>query len=157
MAADQISLNRLNELHPAIKDDAIAAYLEAVQRTPVGVHPFITECYRSFKRSDELYAQGRTKPGPIVSKVKGGGSLHNYRLAIDFCLQINGKSVWDEKHPSWKIVVDCFKERGFEWGGDWKTFKDYPHFEKRLGYTTKQLLAKHNAGDFLPGNTYVNV
>jgi len=156
MATDSTSLKRLNELHPSIRQSAIDAYTEACKVTPVGVHPLITEAYRSFERSDELYAQGRTKPGQIVSNARGGQSLHNYGLAIDFVLIVNGKMVW-EVNADWMTVVKVFKKYGFEWGGDWNSLKDYPHFQKTFGLTTKQLLAKHNMKDFIPGQTYVNV
>ena len=29
-------------------------------------------------------------------------------------------------------IVEAFKDKGWEWGGDWKDRKDYQHFEKRL-------------------------
>jgi peptidoglycan LD-endopeptidase CwlK len=41
---------------------------------------------RSFEDQDELYAQGRTKPGNIVTNARGGDSLHNYGLAADFVI-----------------------------------------------------------------------
>lgn len=153
---DTVSLQRLAQLHPAIRQDAIDAYNEAVRTTPVGVHPYITQTVRSFKESDDLYQQGRTKPGQIVTNAKAGQSLHNYGLALDFCLQINGKMVWDQKTPNWMIVVNCFKKRGFSWGGDWR-FKDYPHLQKTNGYKWQQLLALYKQNRFIPGETYINL
>lgn len=150
------SLERLNLLHPAIRQEAIEAYNEAVQATPRGTHPYIVQTVRSFAESDKLYQQGRTKPGQIVTNAKAGQSIHNYKLALDFCLQINGKMVWDEKNPNWKIVVDCFKKRGFEWGGNWK-FKDYPHLQKTNGYKWQTLLAMHDKKQFIPGETYIDL
>lgn len=149
------SLKLLNLLHPSIRQDAIDAYNESVTATPLGIHPYITQTMRSFSESDGLYQQGRTKPGNIVTKAKAGQSYHNYGFAIDFCLQIEGKMVWDEKNPNWMIVVNCFKKRGFSWGGEWK-FKDYPHFEK-TPLTWQQLLAKHNKKQFIPGETYIDL
>lgn len=43
-----------------------------------------------------------------------------------------------------KTIVKIAKSHGFSWGGDWKTFKDYPHFAKSFGYTWKQLFNKVN-------------
>lgn len=151
------SLERLQQLHPIIRAKAIDAYNEAVKATPAGVHPYIDQTYRSFEESDRLYAQGRTTPGEIVSNAKGGQSWHNYGLALDFHLQINGKDVWDQNNPNWKVVVNIFKAHGFTWGGDWKGFKDYPHLEYKAGYTLAQLQAKHNSKDFIQGNTYLNL
>ena len=152
------SIERLNELHPLIRQDAISAYNEAVQATPKGVHPYIVQTDRSFKESDDLYQQGRTKPGQIVSFAKGGQSIHNYKLALDFCLQINGKFVWNENNPNWMIVVNCFKNRGFEWGGDWPGKKhDAPHLQKTLGFKWQTLLALHKQNKFIPGETYIDL
>lgn len=41
---------------------------------------------RTFKEQDALYAKGRTKPGGVVTKAKGGQSMHNYGLAVDLDL-----------------------------------------------------------------------
>lgn len=41
----------------------------------------ITEAYRSQERQNQLYAQGRTKPGPVVTWTKN--SNHTKRLAVD--------------------------------------------------------------------------
>ena len=53
------------------------------------------------------------------------------------------------------IVVNCFKKFGFEWGGDWK-FKDYPHFQKPMGYKWQTLLALYDKKQFIPGETYID-
>lgn len=143
--ADTVSLNRLNLLHPLIREDAIKAYQEAVKLTPVGVHPFIVQTLRTFEEQDLLYQKGRTRPGPKVTNAKPGSSFHQYGLAIDFCLEVNGKLKW-EVNKDWMIVVECFKKYNFTWGGDWRSFKDFPHVEKTFGYTWKELLAIYKAG-----------
>lgn len=150
------SLARLQLLHPKVRDKAIDAYNEAVKLTPVGVHPYIDQTLRTFAESDALYAQGRTKPGSIVTNAKGGASLHNYGLALDFHLQINGKDSWNVD-KNWMVVVKVFQAHGFEWGGSWKSLKDYPHFQMTFGHNWRDLLAKHNAKDFIPGTTFVNL
>lgn len=142
---DQTSVDRLNKLHPKLRAIALAAYTEAVQATPVGVHPFITDTFRSIKRSNELYAQGRTAPGPVVSNAKGGSSYHNYGLAIDFVNQINGKEIW-KVDKNWMTVVAIFKKHGFKWGGDFKSIPDAPHFEYTFGHHWRDLLALYNEG-----------
>lgn len=97
-----------------------------------------------------MYAQGRTKPGPIVTNAKGGYSYHNFGLAIDFALLLsNGSSVsWDmnadynsNNIKDWIEVVDEAKKLGLEWGGDWTSFKDYPHFQMLFGLSTAKLRA----------------
>lgn len=151
------SLAQLSLLHPSIRNKAIDAYNEAVKATPAGVHPYIDQTYRTFAQSAVLYQQGRTTPGAIVSNAEPGQSYHNYGLALDFHLQINGEDSWVVDH-NWMVVVNVFKSHGFNWGGDFNgTFKDYPHLEDKLGHNWRDLLALHNAGDFIPETTYVNV
>lgn len=151
-----ISIERLNQLHPAIRQSAIDAYLEAVAATPKGIHPIITQTLRTFEEQAEIYAQGRTKPGSIVTKSKPGQSYHNYGLALDFALQVNGKLQW-EVNSDWMIVVSKFKDHGFDWGGDWPKFKDSPHFENRLGKNWRELLVMYNDKKFIPGTIYLDI
>lgn len=125
----------------------------------------ITSTLRTWKEQEELYAQGRTKPGPKVTNAKAGDSIHNFGLAADVVLIINGKTVswdtkkdWDkDKQSDWMEVVTYVKSKGWKWGGDWISFKDMPHFEKTFGHTVKQLKEKYLAEDFIPGTTYVKI
>ncbi len=163
------SLAQLQTLHPKLRDIALTAYQEAVKATPEGVHPVITQGLRTFKESEDIYAQGRTvvnpdgksaaKPmGNTVSNAKAGQSYHNYGLAVDFVLIVNGKQMWNQNDPNWVLVVDIFKKYGFTWGGDFKgTFKDYPHLEQKFGHTWQDLLVAYNAKKFIPGTTYVEI
>lgn len=151
------SIDKLNLLHPKIRQSALDAYSEAIQATPVGVHPVVDQTLRTFAESDALYAQGRTRPGSIVSNAKAGQSYHNYGLGLDFHLIVDGKDVW-EVDRNWMIVVNVFKKHGFSWGGDFAgNFKDYPHFENKFGHNWRDLLELHTAGKFIPGTTYVEI
>ncbi|EAC7139307.1 N-acetylmuramoyl-L-alanine amidase family protein [Listeria monocytogenes] len=96
-----------------------------------GIYLCVAQGYRSKTEQNALYAQGRTKPGSIVTNAKGGQSNHNFGVAVDLCLySSDGKKViWESTTSRWKKVVAAMKAEGFKWGGDWKTFKDYPHFE----------------------------
>lgn len=146
MNSDSISIERLNQLHPLIRNDAILSYNESISIMPVGVKILITQTMRSFEESAHLYAQGRTEPGSIVTKAQAGQSYHNYGLGIDFVLLVGGKMIW-KVDENWMTVVNIFKKYGFKWGGDWKgKFKDYPHLEKTLGHNWRDLLVLHNTG-----------
>lgn len=153
---ETISLTRLQLLHPKVRDEAIEAYKEAVRITPKGVHPFVTETLRSFARSNALYNQpwdGKDNDGDgrideadeKVTNAPGGASFHNYGLAIDLVIQINGKNHW-VVDANWMKMINCFKKRGWKWGGDFKKLVDAPHVEKTFGYSYKQLLKLHNEG-----------
>jgi peptidoglycan L-alanyl-D-glutamate endopeptidase CwlK len=155
---DQTSLNKLQQLHPKLRDLATKLYNEAVQATPAGVHPYIVETYRSFAESEALYQQGRTTPGDIVTDAKPGESYHNYGLALDFGLIING-TVSYTVDANWEKVVSIFDAAGFNWGGNYPgTFKDYPHLEYQGFGRWETLLPLYNAGThFIPGTQYLNL
>ncbi|MEC0167843.1 M15 family metallopeptidase [Paenibacillus graminis] len=115
-----------------------------------GVPIVITQGLRTFAEQNALYEQGRTKPGSIVTNARGGFSNHNFGVAIDFALLTNdGRSVsWDTRIDAdrdgiadWNEVVAIAKALGFAWGGDWRTFKDLPHFEMTFGLSTAQYRA----------------
>src|SRR5690606_34917855 len=97
----------------------------------VGLNLRITEGFRSFERQNQLYAQGRTAPGQQVTNARGGDSYHNYGLAIDVVQIQGGQANWN---GPWGRIGEIGKAVGFEWGGDWRGFKDYPHFQMTLGH-----------------------
>lgn len=160
---DTISLKRILSLHPAVRDEVTAIYTEVYNDSAiVGIR--IVQGYRTIEEQDQLYAQGRTTPGAIVTKARGGESYHNYGLAIDFALLFkNGAVSWDREFSSnrgsisdWQKVVDIFKKYGWAWGGDFKTIKDYPHFQKSFGYTVQQLKTRFDNGELVRGS-YVSL
>lgn len=153
---DKRSLDNLNTLHPKFKSSAIAAWTVAQSMMPSNVQIIVIQGLRTFEESDELYAQGRTKPGAIVTNAPAGESYHNYGLAFDFAMVTNGK---DDNivGPNWMKVVTIMKRYGMEWGGNFVALKDNPHFENRYNHNWRDLLVLHNAGNFIPGTTYVNI
>ena len=133
-----INSRDINDLLPRVADKArefVAACLDE------GIHVTITSTYRDNESQDAIYAEGRTKPGTIKTKAKGGDSFHNYRVAFDFVPVMDGKAVWGDR-SLWErcgaIAVRC----GLEWGGSWEHFKDMPHCQDTAGYT----LADYKAG-----------
>ncbi|HBI6051892.1 TPA: N-acetylmuramoyl-L-alanine amidase family protein [Listeria monocytogenes] len=111
-----------------------------------GIYLCVAQGYRSKTEQNALYAQGRTKPGSIVTNAKGGQSNHNFGVAVDLCLySSDGKKViWESTTSRWKKVVAAMKAEGFKWGGDWKSFKDYPHFELCDAVSGEKVPAKKN-------------
>lgn len=133
------STPKLVGLHPIVR---LAAERLIERSFARGVPILITQGLRTIAEQDALYAQGRTQPGKIVTNARGGYSFHNFGVAIDFCLlQPDGKSVSWTVGKDWMIVVEIAKSLGFEWGGDWTSFKDYPHFEMTFGLTCAQYRA----------------
>ncbi|OME50660.1 hypothetical protein BSK59_22415 [Paenibacillus odorifer] len=139
------SLKKLSGLHDVLSVAAKALIENCYKK---GIYIQITQGLRSIDEQNDLYAQGRTKQGSIVTNAKGGYSYHNFGLAIDFVLLLpDGKNVtWDmntdynsNNMKDWIEVVDEAKRLGFEWGGDWTSFKDYPHFQMVFGLSTADL------------------
>lgn len=136
------SAGKLLGLFPVVQAAAYALIDRCYKR---GVNVIITQGLRTVAEQDALYAQGRTKPGLIVTNARGGYSNHNFGVAIDFALLMpDGRTVtWDtlrdgdcDSLPDWSEVVDEAKKLGFTWGGDWRSFKDLPHLEMTFGLST---------------------
>lgn len=171
---DKLSLQRIGTAHPEIRElctKVLAAMTLALTGRAIVRFTYVL---RTFKEQQDLYNLGRTvvnpdgkkksKPmGNIVTNAKAGQSIHNYGLAFDIALVIDGKEAswdtvkdWDaDGIADWMECVKIAKAHGFEWGGDWKTFPDEPHFQYDFGYSWQQLQAKWNAGDVTNG--YVNL
>ena len=82
---------------------------------------------RTYAEQDALYAQGRTTPGPIVTDAPAGFSNHNFGIAFDVGL-FNG-GVYLNDSPLYAKVGALGRSQGLEWGGDWTSFPDEPHFQ----------------------------
>lgn len=87
----------------------------------------VTSTKRLQSEQDALYAQGRSKPGPIVTWTKK--SKHIDGEAFDIVLLRNGKLNWDVSDPAWKKAGEIGCKLGLRWGGNYARSKDYPHFE----------------------------
>lgn len=118
---------------------------------------------RSWDEQDCLYAQGRkslaqvnemrdkiglppipAKDNKIVTNARGGYSNHNFKIAVDAgVFSYDGKQYYDETnrklaHSVHKAVAKDAGDYGFEWGGNWRSTVDMPHFEIDTGLTMPQ-------------------
>lgn len=133
-----------HELHPALAAKRDRVIRRASQR---GINIVITAEYRTIEEQNDLYAQGRTTEGPIVTTLQGGDSYHNYGLAFDFAvLDENGHHHWDIDRDDngngtsdWEEVGQIGKDLGLEWGGDWDDLQDFPHFQETFGWSISDL------------------
>ena len=99
------------------------------------------ETFRTVAEQDALYAQGRTKPGNIVTNAKGStySSQHQWGIAFDF-FRNDGTGAYNESGRFFEKVGEIGKTIGLGWGGDWKSPVDRPHFYlPDWGSTTGQL------------------
>lgn len=138
------NLSGLNRKFRA-KAETFIASLESI-KTKHGITIEVISGLRSWRQQSELYAQGRTKDGKIVTMARPGSSWHNYGLAIDLGLFKSGKYL-DESYPS--LAEKIYKEigaiavaQGIEWAGNWKSFTESPHFQWTNGMTITQARAK---------------
>ncbi|MBT0573637.1 M15 family metallopeptidase [Riemerella anatipestifer] len=154
---DKITLQRIELLHPKLREEAKAIYKEICEALTGNAICRFTHTLRTFQEQNDLYAIGRTKKGRRVTNARGGQSYHNYGLAIDICLLVdkdgNGTyetAVWDtkadfdnDKIADWQEIVAIFKRYGWTWGGDWR-FTDPPHFQKTFGKSIADLQGLYN-------------
>ena len=106
---------------------------------------FITDGFRSIAEQNALFAQGRSKPGKIVTNAKGGESFHNFGLAIDVAFKNKKNEIKYE--VGWlSLMAGKVKSLGIEWGGNWASFPDNPHFQFTGGLTLKQVQAGKRPG-----------
>lgn len=149
MTQAKINSRDPKDLHDAIEKQAIQSvaemdsYLKSKYNKDLSVR-FIST-YRSQAMQDELYAQGRTKPGKKVTWVRT--SAHNTDLPetpngdaeafdIGIFLNVNGKDTYLAGSQLWevKLYQECGtigEKYGFEWGGRWEKGTDMPHFQRK--------------------------
>jgi len=156
MQQDPITLERIEKAHPAVRFELSVIYAwicEEVNSQYCQVR--FTWVFRTGKEQSNLYAQGRTKPGTIVTNADEGESYHNYGLAVDICLLIDRDKNGTFETASWDVVFDGNKNGIAEWLEVVKIFEFYnwqwglinrkgkhydkPHFQKTFGYKTWQL------------------
>jgi peptidoglycan L-alanyl-D-glutamate endopeptidase CwlK len=176
---DKITLERIKLLHPKVRAEVEHIYRAQIVPALSGrALCRFTYTLRTFDEQAALFAQGRTRKFDsngnrlgIVTQANAGQSIHNYGLALDIVLLVDSNN--DKRHESisyntvldydgdkksdWMEVTNILKRNGWEWGGDWKRFKDEPHFEKNFGLTWRQLKAKYDKKDFIPGTNYVKI
>lgn len=93
-----------------------------------GLNVLVTSTVRDAEYQASLYAQGRTRPGGIVTNSKRP-TFHwdKAGLAFDFCKNVKGHEYDDVEF--FKKAAAIAKQMGFSWGGDWKSFVDRPHIQ----------------------------
>jgi len=133
------SIRNMGNVHPVVKESA----LEVIKRAyDEGIYVQISSGYRSYEEQRRLYNQGRSTSGNIVTNAESGESYHNHKLAVDYFLvsEDGNDSIW-VVNSDWRRVAIIGKSLGFEWGGDWTSFKDYPHLQMSDGLSVWQLMA----------------
>lgn len=114
----QRSLDRMKGVHP----DLVRVMKAALATSPIDF--MVLEGVRTLTRQRQLFAAGATKTM---------NSRHLTGHAIDIAPLLNGKVSWDWPlyYRIAAVVKEAAKAQGvqIEWGGDWRTFKDGPHWQ----------------------------
>ena len=156
MIIDKPTLERIEKAHPLLSFELSCIYAmicDTVNSKYCQVR--FTWVFRSDKEQNDFYAQGRTKPGVIVTNAKAGQSYHNYGLAVDICLLIDRDKNGTFEEASWSTVFDGNNNGSSDWlevvkifnlfGWQWGIFNsngkryDLPHFQKTFGLSISQL------------------
>jgi peptidoglycan L-alanyl-D-glutamate endopeptidase CwlK len=106
--------------------------------------PFVVKLLsgtRSYAEQDMLFAKK-----PKVTNARGGQSNHNFGIAWDVGIFVNGVYYEGKNAKEDKAYVDLAKlvkaaVPGVEWGGDWKSFKDKPHYQLATDKTVQECRA----------------
>jgi peptidoglycan L-alanyl-D-glutamate endopeptidase CwlK len=113
----------LKDLHPAMYPKVCELIAIAAEH---GIAVMIVFTGRTQQEQDDLFAQGRTKPGAIVTWTRD--SKHVMKApdfkarAVDLCLydqyELHGpdKLKWDEKDPAWQELGKIGESVGLKWG-----------------------------------------
>lgn len=121
-----------------VSQTLVKVVTRALELSPVDF--MVSEGLRTIERQRQLYAQGRTAPGPKVT-----WTLHSKHLegtAVDLVPIVGGKPDWENVKnfdSIAKAMQQAAKEQGvaIRWGADWdmdgipreKGETDSPHFE----------------------------
>lgn len=131
----------IETLHPVVQPFARALYFAAREH---GITMHVISGLRSYEEQAELYAKGRTTRGPKVTNARPGHSNHNFGLAFDVGVFEGDRYLGDS--PKYKALGVLGSDLGLEWGGNWRSIVDQPHFQVRPpwagGMTDSAMLAE---------------
>lgn len=126
MIINSSSEAKLKKVHP----DLIKVVRRTAKLIKDSSFGFIITCgARTLEEQKKLLKAGATKT--LNSRHIPGAD--GYSKAVDFAVTVDGKIKWD--WPLYSKLAGIVKEAAklekvnIEWGGDWKTFKDGPHFQ----------------------------
>lgn len=106
-------LNNPDLLYPAFAR-RVQKGIQAAKAAGIPIELF--ETYRTPFRQQELYEQGRTTKGRIVTNAQAGYSWHNYGLAIDVVMRVDGKFDWSHE-LYFHDAAQYFEAQGLHWAG----------------------------------------
>lgn len=120
------SLQKLEGVHP----DLVAVVKRAIEITEQDF--LVIEGLRSYERQRELVNKGKSTTMNSRHLTGHAVDLGPYPWGADLDEDgIHNGADWDNYYPIADAMKDAAQELGIdlEWGGDWKSFKDGPHWQ----------------------------
>ena len=144
---DKRSESSITTLHPKAQEIA-REFLNNIAASGIlgGTTIRIISGTRTYAEQSAIFALGRTKPGKIVTNAGPGQSNHNFGIAWDIGL-FNGTDYLEDSPLYKKVGKEGKKISSIEWGGDWSSFIDLPHYQVKSGLSLKNLRAKFEKGE----------
>ena len=120
-------------------------FLERVRRAGIGAR--IISGTRTYAMQNALYRQGRFgNPGPIVTRARGGQSNHNFGIAWDIGI-FTAAGGYIQDGAAYDEAARTGMSNELEWGGDWTTFVDRPHYQLRMALSVAEIRTRFEVGD----------
>jgi peptidoglycan L-alanyl-D-glutamate endopeptidase CwlK len=112
-----------------------------------GINAKIISGTRTYAEQNNLFRQGRFgNPGPVVTKARGGRSNHNFGIAWDIGIftTTGGFITLDKAYDK---PAEVGISETLEWGGNWRSFVDKPHYQLKVGEKITIVRARFEAGE----------
>jgi len=101
---------------------------------------------RTYDEQNQLFRRGRFgNPGPIVTRARGGRSNHNFGIAWDIGL-FSADGGYSRRDSDYRAAARDGRSSTLEWGGDWPTFPDLPHYQLALDLSLASVRERFEAG-----------
>jgi len=144
---------KIEDLNPVLADKC-RAHIYMCELKHIDILPVQT--LRTADEQTAFYAQGRdnlinvnilrkkanmaaitaTENLRVVTNSQAGSSYHEYGLAYDIAILIDGKPTWKGAEEQYKQAAEIGKSLGLVNGGSWG---DLPHYQFTFGLTIKDL------------------
>ncbi len=139
---DSTTERHLRTLQPSAQRQA-RAFMRRV--LAAGIPARILSGTRTYAEQDVLYRKGRFgDAASIVTNARGGFSNHNFGIAWDIGIFDHGKYLGNS--PLYRQAAAVGKAPGIEWGGDWTSFVDLPHYQLATGVGLASVRTSFEAG-----------
>lgn len=125
--------------------DAARQFMQLAAKAPFTVK--LLSGTRTYAEQNVLFTKR-----PIVTKARGGQSNHNFGIAWDVGIFVDGKYYEGKNNKETKAYVDLSKlimptmDKIIEWGGNWKSITDMPHYGLLTNKSISQVRTLFEAG-----------